>query len=90
MSPTDKNSVPSVRKFDRTNHPLWAFKMEMYLKGKGSWEVVGGYVGTVAETAVCKTTNRKTEYAHRQGIQIARPDGNDMGRSLPRFEKLES
>ena len=40
MSPNDRISAPSIKKFDGENYPLWAFKMEMYLKGKGLWGVV--------------------------------------------------
>ena len=40
MSPNDKISATSIKKFNGENYALWAFKMEMYLKGKGLWGVV--------------------------------------------------
>ena len=40
MSPTDRISSPSIKKFNGENYALWAFKMEMYLKGKGLWWMV--------------------------------------------------
>ena len=40
MSPTKKISSPSVAKFNGDNYALWAFKMEMYLKGKQLWSMV--------------------------------------------------
>ena len=39
MSPTTI-TAPSITKFNGDNYPLWAFKMEMLLKGKDLWSVV--------------------------------------------------
>ena len=48
MSP-NKISTPAIKKFDGENYPLWAFKMEMYLKGKDLWGVVAGSVAISEE-----------------------------------------
>ena len=39
MSPTTV-TAPSITKFNGESYPLWAFKMEMLLKGKDLWSVV--------------------------------------------------
>jgi len=58
MSPTDSISAPSIKKFNGENYPLWAFKMEMYLKGKDLW-------GTVAEDMPISEENKhKFQKAH--------------------------
>ena len=58
MNPTDRISAPSIKKFNGDNYALWAFKMEMYLKGKGLW-------GTVVDNEPITEDNKeKFQKAH--------------------------
>ena len=58
MSPTNSISAPSIRKFNGDNYPLWAFKMQMYLKGKGLWGVVA------EDVPITEENKEKIQKAH--------------------------
>ena len=58
MSPNDRISAPSIAKFNGENYALWAFKMEMYLKGKELWSMV------VGDIAINESNKKKFQKAH--------------------------